>query len=129
MLVSTAGVIIANPLHVILDLAFRVSQPLEHGGRSFPRNLALGVQVAHRITSSLVVPKDFGDPLGSRALGVFVASVFTGAIDPKPQGRVHAEFHAGLGLKKALRLMKISVVKVLERAGSNRAGAAATRFF
>jgi hypothetical protein len=37
--------------------------------------------------------QDFGDQLCFRAVGVVVLSVFVLAIDPEPEGFVHAEFH------------------------------------
>ena len=47
-------------LHIILDLTFGVSQFLKHGGRCFPRNFTLNVEVAHRVAMALVLAQDFG---------------------------------------------------------------------
>jgi hypothetical protein len=55
--------------HIIFHLAFRVGQFPKHGGRSFPRNLTLNVQVPHRVAMALILAEDFGDQLRSRAVG------------------------------------------------------------
>jgi hypothetical protein len=60
---------------------------------SLSTQFSLGVQVAHRVAASFVLAEDFGDQVSFRAVGVFVCSVFIGAIDREAESSVHAEFH------------------------------------
>jgi hypothetical protein len=80
-------------LSIILGIAFRVGQPVEHPPCGFPANVSVCPKVPHGISGLLEFREDLADE-SLPATGVHPSfSLFARDIDPESENFGYSEFH------------------------------------
>ena len=79
--------------HIVLGLAFSIGQHRQKSRTRFPTDFALVIEIAHRISTSFVLPQNLSYELTFGEINVIGFYVVVGDIDPEPQGLVHSDFH------------------------------------
>jgi hypothetical protein len=89
---------VARGLCKVGQFCFRVALGVgqSHHRTRFPADLALGIQVSHRITAAFEIAQDFGEQLGLGAIRMLPLFPFVFDIDPESESLVQAKSHVGL---------------------------------